>query len=73
MKIVKIDERTAKGKKLIEFLEHLDFVTVEDAGEGASLDKAIEDVKKGRVKKVKDLDRFFSSMKKNVTCSPTGS
>ena len=68
MATVIINEKTAKGKKLVEFFKQLDFVRIEDDTRGGSLNKAIDDVKAGKVIKAKDANTLLSKLKK-IECT----
>lgn len=68
MATVIINEKTAKGKKLVEFFKQLDFVRFEDDTRGGSLNKAIDDVKAGKVIKAKDANTLLSKLKK-IECT----
>lgn len=58
---LKINERTKKGKLLIDFLKTLDGVEIKKQKSLNALDESIEDVKKGRVYKAKNAADLINS------------
>jgi hypothetical protein len=51
---IEVDDHTLAGKRFLEFLETLGFVSVVSSNKASGLDKALEDVAKGRVYKAKN-------------------
>ena len=57
MTIITIDEKTSKGKKLIEFIKTLDYVKVDESPYNAEFVKEIQKSRatKGKIIKTEDL------------------
>ncbi len=65
MATVIINEKTAKGKKLLEFLKVFageNFINIEREP-NAETKKAIEDAKKGKVVKTKNISDLMTKLK----------
>lgn len=55
---IRVDNGTKQGERFLDFLETLNFVTIVPKKRTTGIDKALEDVEKGRVytaKNTKDL------------------
>ncbi|MDR0793615.1 MAG: hypothetical protein LBE82_09935 [Chitinophagaceae bacterium] len=59
---IKIDDNTLSGKRFLGFLETLGFVSIVSNNKKTGIDKALEDVVKGRIHKAKSTKDL---MKKN--------
>lgn len=65
MTTVIINERTTKGKKLLEFLKSFSgekFIIIEKEPNATTI-KAMEDIKKGKVTKAKNVDDLMNKLK----------
>jgi len=58
---ITINERTKKGKLLINFLKTLDGVEIKKEKGNYALEEALEDVKAGRIYKAKDATDLINS------------
>lgn len=58
---LKINDRTKKGKLLIDFLKTLEGVEIKKQKTNNALDEALEDIKEGRVYKAKDANDLINS------------
>jgi DNA topoisomerase IA len=56
---ITINERTKKGKSLIDFLKTLDGVEIKK--QNNALEEALDDIKEGRVHKAKDATDLINS------------
>lgn len=64
MATVVIDEKTAKGRKLIEFLKTLDFVTFDEKTPSESLKRSMNEAKEGKVIRHKSTQALLAKLKK---------
>jgi hypothetical protein len=58
---ITINERTKKGKLLIDFLKTLDGVEIKKEKGSSALEEALEDIKAGRIYKAKDASDLINS------------
>jgi len=58
---ITINERTKKGKLLIDFLKTLDGVEIKKEKGNNALEEALDDIKAGRVYKAKDAADLINS------------
>ena len=63
MTYIAIDTKTKHAQKLVELLETLHFAKILDEPNNTT-QKAIQDARNGRTKKVKSLDQMFTDLKK---------
>ena len=65
---INIDEKNASGKHFLALMKSLPFISFleKEKKKMSGLDEALEDIKKGRVKEIKDIDKFFKQMRSEV-------
>jgi hypothetical protein len=59
-----IDESSSAGKHFIGFLNELNFVSIVSQEKKSGLEKALEDVKMGRIYKAKSIDDLMEQTTK---------
>lgn len=68
MTTITINERTAKGKTLLEYLRKFEgepFIKIEEKP-NASLLKSIEEAKTGKTKEMKNTAEYFNKLRKRA-------
>ncbi len=61
---IKIDERTAEGKRILDYLKSSNNVTITKIGKikKTGIEVALEDIEKGRVTTYDSVDDFFEKV-----------
>ena len=63
MTTVTINEKTEKGKKLVEYLKTLDYVKFEGLKPSPELEEAIKEAKDGNVIKANNINELLAKLK----------
>jgi hypothetical protein len=63
MTTVTINEKTAKGKKLLEFLKTLEYVSFEELKPSPELKQAVNEARSGKVIKTKNYNDLMAKLK----------
>jgi hypothetical protein len=63
MTTVIINERTTKGKRLVEYLRTLDYVRIQDRKPTPELEQAMKEAREGNVIRAKNTDELLRKLK----------
>ena len=63
---IAVDEKKVEGKKFLDFIKTLPFVSFTEPNKMCGLDEALEDIQMGRIFEIKNWNEFSEQMEREA-------